>query len=172
MSHPDCSFFELGTFCLTGSTPSLLLFFERPDSVPAHINTESSKTTDSQTHQERHGLDAIGYITYAIVQVYVMLFNALSPVVWYESPYATKQVALCRSGSRGRFVISGVFVIETVINSLIMRFGTDWSTYFTESANMFSFCVNLGYITFGSFLVKMLLFSGIINVNGLTEWAL
>ena len=104
----------------------------------SHVRLETKGTDDSPTNQARHGLDAIGYLTYAIVLVYVMLFDALGPVVWYDSPYATEQILLCRDGSRGRFVISGVFVIETMTNSRIMRFAPRYSIYSTANVNLWN----------------------------------
>ena len=128
----------------------------------------------SPEEYEFGNFDAVGYLTYAIVVVYAMLFNVLAPVIWYDSPYATEQVSLCRAGARALFVVSGVFVLETVAKSCVMKFLAKRFVDFTQNANMnlWGFGFNLCYITFGSFLVKILLFSGISNVNGLTEWSL
>ena len=137
---------------------------------PGEDKTPTEQTTDNG----RHGYDAIGYLTYAIVVMYVMLFNALSTVIWYNAPFATEQIALCRSGARNLFIISGVFVLETVIKSFGMRFRTEYLNKMISDLdmNLWGFGFNLCYIAVGSFLVKILLFSGISNVNGLSAWPL
>ena len=128
---------------------------------------------DDGSKEKRHGFDAIGYLTYAIVVMYVMLFNALSPVIFIDAPFATEQISLCRAGARALFVITGVFVLETMMKSFGMRFRDNLQGFIPElNMNILGFVFNLCYIICGSILVKILLFSGISNVNGLSAWEL
>ena len=118
-----------------------------------------------------HGLDALGYLTYAIVVVYFMLCNALWPVIFYDSPWASDRVLDCRYGTRILFVVCGVFVIETIFKTIGLRVSPHWVTPAVKYANTLfvsSLVVNLLYIIVGSFMVKIFLFVGMVDVNQLS----
>lgn len=130
---------------------------------------------ESKEHRQEigieHGLDALGYLTYAIVVVYFMLCNALWPVIFYDSPWASDRVMDCRYGTRILFVVCGFFVIETIFKTIEMRVFPHWVKPAVESINTLfvsSLVVNLLYIIVGSFLVKVFLFVGMVDVNQLS----
>ena len=123
--------------------------------------------------KHKTGLDAIGYLTYAIVVVYMMLINALEPVIFYEPPYATTPVIQSRWGARVLFLVAGCFVLETLVKSLQMRFlPLAFSRKSEVVGPTVEFVGNFLFVAFGSFLAKVFLFIGISNVNALTSWHL
>jgi hypothetical protein len=129
------------------------------------------KEPEKQDIDIEHGLDALGYLTYAIVVVYFMLCNALWPVIFYDSPWASDRVLDCRYGTRILFVVCGVFVIETIFKTIGLRVSPHWVTPAVKYANTLfvsSLVVNLLYIIVGSFMVKIFLFVGMVDVNQLS----
>ena len=133
---------------------------------------------------DTRGLDALGYLTYAIILVYVMLLNALGSQTFFDSPYATVRITQSRWAARVFVLVAAVLIFETIIKSVKMRFlapvvphgavalsSTDAKT----SQAWFilpSFVGNAVILIFGSFLVKVLAFSGLSDVNGLSTWYL
>jgi hypothetical protein len=117
----------------------------------------------------KNSLDALGYLTYAIVIVFLMLVNAIEPIIFYDPPYATERVTQCRWGSRVLFLVSGCFVLEILLKTIQLRFLPGKQPFYVAQMDQLpSFIANFIYIAFGSFLVKVLLFSGISDVNGLS----
>jgi hypothetical protein len=126
-----------------------------------------------ETIGKEHGLDAIGYLTYAVVMVYVMLINALQPVIFYDPPFATTRIIQCRWGARVLFIVTGVFVIETIVKTIIMRVMPsvmDKPSGDKPHSVWPAFMTNFIFVAFGSFLVKILLFAGLSDVNALSTW--
>ena len=120
----------------------------------------------------QHGLDALGYLTYAILVVFVMLCNALWPVIFYSSPWASDRVNDCRYSIRILFVVCGLFVIETLWKTLQMRVFPTWVKPLQEqikSTYISTFVINMLYVILGSFVVKVLLFVGMVDVNQLSN---
>ena len=120
----------------------------------------------------QHGLDALGYLTYAILVVFVMLCNALWPVIFYSSPWASDRVDDCRYSIRILFVVCGLFVIETLWKTLQMRVFPTWVKPLKEqikSTYISTFVINMLYVILGSFVVKVLLFVGMVDVNQLSN---
>ena len=141
----------------------------QPDKDPDLPTGETNPPVPTVKHKT--GLDAIGYLTYAIIVVYIMLINALQPVIFYTPPYATTPVMQSRWGARVLFVVAGCFVLETIIKSFQMRF---FPHAIPRKSDVFGptveFVGNFLFVAFGSFLVKVFLFIGISNVNALTSW--
>jgi hypothetical protein len=141
----------------------------QPDKDPDLATGETNPPVPTVKHKT--GLDAIGYLTYAIIVVYIMLINALQPVIFYTPPYATTPVMQSRWGARVLFVVAGCFVLETIIKSFQMRF---FPHAIPRKSDVFGptveFVGNFLFVAFGSFLVKVFLFIGISNVNALTSW--
>jgi hypothetical protein len=120
-----------------------------------------------------HGLDALGYLTYAIIVVYVMLTNAVEPYIFYSSPWATQNVAECRAGIQVLFCVCGLFVLETMAKTVQMRFKPGIvKAKFDSIPELFvsAFAGNMFFLVAGSFVVKIFLFLGISDVNALSRW--
>ena len=154
------------------------------DKVPTASNNlgEPSTGFGDNVQTDELGLDALGYLTYAIILVYIMLINAMGTVTFYDPPYATARITQSRWGARVLIIVSGILVLETVYKSVMIRFfrsrvntgkvrvknennpnGIDWWM-------LPSFIGNACIIGFGSFLVKVLIFSGVSDINGLSSW--
>jgi hypothetical protein len=150
------------------------------------LNKDEKKATGGTDDEEipiidsldKQGLDALGYLTYAIFLVFMMLINATGSILFYDPPYATSRITQTRWGGRVIIIVSAVLVFETLLTTLRVRFKPDWkfpATPFDGGAGpkyMFpAFIGNMLLIGFGSFLVKILLFTGLSDVNGLSSWA-
>ena len=139
------------------------------DEISAEYTVKKDK---NQSIGIQHGLDALGYLTYAIVVVYAMLCNALWPVIFYTSPWSSDRVLDCRYGTRILFIVCGTFVIETIFKAIQMRLFPSWIKPDLNKITkeyMASFVINMLYLVLGSFLVKVFLFVGMVDVNQLTS---
>jgi hypothetical protein len=149
---------------------------------PPQGDATSKADAELRAGINRQGLDALGYLTYAIIIVYVMLLNAMGNVTFYDPPYATNNIILSHWGARCIVIIAGVLVLETLVKSIKMRFfeGWDYKTQnpATDSEGkevkdqwmVPSFLANMMIIAFGSVVVKILVFAGLSDVNALTSW--
>jgi hypothetical protein len=148
--------------------------------------TDNKESTESEilSIPDTRGLDALGYLTYAIVLVFAMLINAMGSQTFTDPPYATTRITQARWGARVFIIVSAVLVFETIIKSVRMRFFTPSAPYGTIAISssdvrtsqawfiLPSFIGNALILVFGSFLVKVLVFSGLSDVNGLSTWYL
>jgi hypothetical protein len=123
------------------------------------------------------GLDALGYLMYAILMVYIMLINAIGSDVFTDPPYTTERIRQCRWGVRALVAVAGFLVVETLVRTLKVRFWPEWKdgeghslAKLTNHWLLPSFIVNWLIIGFGSFTVNLLMFSGLSDVNGLSTW--
>ncbi|KAJ1482385.1 hypothetical protein T484DRAFT_1747599 [Baffinella frigidus] len=78
----------------------------------------------------RPGLDALGYLTYAIILAYLLLIHALGVNTFYDAPYATPSVTQSRWGARLIVMVTGIIVLETLFKSIAMR--VDWMKFYTK----------------------------------------
>jgi len=76
-----------------------------------------SATDDDSTH----GYDALGYLTYAIVIVFIMLLNAMGRTSFYGASYGTPSISSARWGSRTLVIVSAVLVLEAVVLAVVVR---------------------------------------------------
>lgn len=134
-------------------------------------------TSDDSSAPE-DGLDALGYLMYAILMVFVMLMNAIGSEIYQETSYTTDRIRLCRWGVRLLVAVSGSLVIETLIRTIKIRF---WQHKKKEDQDdaikvvdpywmLAPFIANVLILGFGSFFVNILMFSGISDVNELSMW--
>ena len=165
-----------------------------------HLRFRKSLVTDAQAPIEKEGdaddesailslpdsrgLDALGYLTYAIILVFVMLLNALGSQTFFDSPFATSRITQTRWGARVFILVAAILIFETIIKSIRMRFFATPIPYGTTAISrsdprvhhewliLPSFLGNATILVFGSFLVKVLFFSGLSDVNGLSTWYL
>ncbi|KAJ1466419.1 hypothetical protein T484DRAFT_1756658 [Baffinella frigidus] len=132
---------------------------------------------------DEHGLDALGYLTYAIILVFCMLLNAMGTTTFEDLSYAPPRITQSRIGARFIILVCAVLVAETIYKSVRMRFfplylgpfqkppgGAADSTETSILTILPSFLVNMAILAVGSFLVKVLIFSGLSDVNGLSTW--
>jgi len=176
----------------------------------ANKETQSVKKTSEQQELQKakdryeiqdEGLDALGYLTYAIVMVFVMLVNALGMVSFSSPSYATSSVGWCRFGVLLIVIVMASLVVETVLKSLALRFmksskygigqelfrhvqsmmksklkegdvGYVKPAVHHENGQNLSFVSNMLIISLGSVLAKVVLFTGLSNVNALSSWPL
>jgi hypothetical protein len=125
------------------------------------------------------GLDAIGYLMYATIMVYIMLLNAIGSDVIQQPTYITDRIRQCRWGVFILLAVSGALVLETLIKTIRMRFwrAKGQAAQNTEQEKVSDnwmippFLWNMLIVGFGSFLVNILLFSGISDVNELSIWS-
>jgi hypothetical protein len=136
------------------------------------------------------GLDALGYLTYAIVMTYMMLVNAVGMSSFADTPFFTDRIRQCRWGVRILVILAGLLVLETVVKTLKLRFSSkdpeptkpkNSDSKDTKSSDappeskmwiLPPFLANLFIIGFGSLLVNILIFSGLSDVNSLTTWSI
>ena len=129
-----------------------------------------------------NGMDGLGYLTYAIVLVYVMNLNALGASTFYVAPYHTHSVKLCRIGVWIIVLVTSCIILETLIKVLTLRFldQEDQLNYKNRKAAdstvdksvvdyVTSFVCNALIICVGSFVVKAIIFVGVSDVNGLSS---
>ena len=131
------------------------------------------------------GLDGLGYLTYAIVLVFLMTLNALGGNTFYDTHYATRAVTDSRWGARLIVIVAGVLLFETLVKSILIRikhFNLTSTNYkqagdrlkkgledFEENTGLLpAFVGNVLVIAIGSFLVKVFTFAGLVNVNALS----
>jgi hypothetical protein len=127
---------------------------------------------------DKQGLDALGYLTYAIMLVFMMLINAMGSTIFYDPPYATSRITQARWGARVIIIVAAILVLETLGTTLKVRFSPKWRvpgfplipTTFANQFMLPAFIGNMLLVGFGSFLVKILLFSGLSDVNHLSAW--
>lgn len=145
-----------------------------------------------------HGYDALGYLTYAIVLVFVMLVNAMGRSTFYDGPYITESIRTTRQSGRVLLLLSTVVVFEAVATAVIMRWNARnkpvkrllrllqlkkiVATQTTDPDGKINevdldevdyqlipwFFFNVVVIGAGLVLVKVLLFIGLSNVNALS----
>ena len=136
------------------------------------------------------GLDGLGYITYAIILAFVMTLNALGGNTFYDTHYETTAITQCRWGRRIILFVTAMLILEAVIKSIIMRVKQfpssdnkvatmyngmgakvkEYRTMIEDTTGMMpSFIGNVVITIVGSFLVKVIIFAGIVNVNNLTK---
>lgn len=143
-----------------------------------HKNRNLSSMNDSQKaaldERAQGGVDALGFLTYAIFMVYLMLLNAMGSNMFYYSPWATARVVQCRCGAQVIVVVASGLVVETIVQSIRIRFFSRLksSNAQTEDWTNLSLMGNMSLILIGSCLVKILIFTGLSDVNGLTIWHL
>lgn len=127
------------------------------------------KTLHNLSGRQEGGLDALGYLMYAIVLVYIMLVNAIGTDGLTWNTFTTTRIIECRQAVILTVFVSGMLVVETLINTLKSRF---WHNLNAEEHHhiIFSFASNVFVVVFGSFLVKILIFSGLSDVNALSTW--
>jgi len=85
----------------------------------SNVDKYSEKKTDDKA---THGYDALGYLTYAIVLVFIMLLNAMGRTSFYDAPYSTDSILSARWGSRVLVIVSAVMVLEAVVLAVVVRF--------------------------------------------------
>jgi hypothetical protein len=131
------------------------------------------------THIDTNGLDALGYLMYAIIMVFAMLVNAMGDDIFEDAPFMTHRIRQCRWGIRVLLAVSGVLVFETLIKTAKVRFWPNKPTtknagyeIVTASADWVlpAFISNLIIIGVGSLLVNILMFAGLSDVNALSSW--
>jgi hypothetical protein len=159
-----------------------LVFDKRTDASTSLGNPSRGLNVNFETDQL--GLDALGYLTYAIVLVYIMLINAMGTVTFTDPLYATARIIQCRWGARILIIVSGTLVVETIYKAVMIRFFRNWVNVGKVQVKndtqpdgvdwwmLPSFMGNALIIGFGSVLVKILIFSGVSDVNGLSTWYL
>jgi len=134
-------------------------------------------TEDAQRALDKRaqgGVDALGFLTYAIFMVYLMLLNAMGSNMFYDSPWATARIVQSRWGAKIIFFVASGLVIETIVQSIRIRFFSRQKSTNSEVQNWVNLSLigNVSLIFVGSCLVKIVIFSGISDVNGLTAWHL
>jgi hypothetical protein len=141
-----------------------------------NINTNGDPLTTDANIDVR-GLDALGYLMYAILMVYIMLINAIGSDVFSDPPYTTDRIRQCRWGVRVLVVVAGFLVAETLVHTLKIRFWANWkegeATNPVKVSNYLMlppFVANWLVIAFGSFTANILMFSGLSDVNALSTW--
>jgi hypothetical protein len=144
------------------------------------VRVEGEPVDPKHEYGDPRGLDALGYLTYAIVVVFAMLMNAMGTSIFEDLSYATPRITQSRLGARFIIVVICVLVVETLFKSIKMRFfpayvapGQTTPTNSPETTKkeymiLPSFLANMTILAFGSFLVKVLIFSGVSDVNGLS----
>jgi hypothetical protein len=131
----------------------------------------SAKPLSSVAAEDSRGLDALGYLTYAIIIVYAMLINAIGSACFFDAPYDTPRITQARWGARVLVIVCATLVTETVYITAHMRFFPEFLVPFLQGwAVIPAYLSNVTIIVFGSFLVKILIFSGLSDVNGLSSW--
>lgn len=108
------------------------LFLTAEDLNILNIRNKEIKTTrtageDGQKNTNRYeiqdeGLDAIGYLTYAILMVFVMVVNALGTTSLSAPTYATSSIGWCRMGVLTIVVLMASLVVEILLKTFTMRF--------------------------------------------------
>ena len=68
-----------------------------------------------------HGFDALGYLTYAIVLVFMMLLNAMGRTSFYDAPFITPAISSARWASRVLVIVSAAMVLEAIVLAVVMR---------------------------------------------------
>jgi hypothetical protein len=154
----------------------------RADVLVANTELNAASQPDENVADTR-GLDALGYLTYAIIMVSLMLLNAMGDIVFEDLSYATPRITQSRTGARIIVVVCAALVAETVWKTIRMRF---FSTYVIngqvpprgsdemptkEWTVVPAFVANALIIAVGSLLVKILIFSGLSDINGLCTWS-
>jgi hypothetical protein len=139
----------------------------------------TSQLTNEKSFVPEDGLDAMGYLMYATIMVYIMLLNAIGTDAIQQPSYITTRIRQCRWGVFILLFVSGALVLETFIKTIRMRF---WrpkgqAAQNAEQENVHEYWMippfiwNLIIVGIGSFLVNILLFSGISDVNELSIWS-
>ena len=131
------------------------------------------------TNIDVKGLDALGYLTYAILMVYIMLINAMGSNSFENPPYATERIRQCRWGVRVLIALSGCLVLETLIRTIKVRFwpaerDADGTLGKNKSISVYwmvpPFIANMLILGFGSLMVNILMFAGLSDMNALSTW--
>jgi hypothetical protein len=144
-------------------------------------NTVSAEGTEANYDvTNSRGVDALGYLTYAIVLVFVMLLNAMGTSIFEDLSFSTPRIDQSRVGARIIIVVITVLVVETIYKSIKERFFPGEAKVKTgdikkivgivEEHILPAFLANMLILIFGSFLIKVLIFSGLSDVNGLSTW--
>jgi hypothetical protein len=155
------------------------------DVVIADSGGDTTIGKDGAGPADVKGLDALGYLTYAIVMVFAMMLNAMGSSTFEDLSYATPRITQTRMGARFILIVCAVLALETIYKTIRMRFfhsynipgmkpsrgsenktappPDDWSV-------LPSFSANVVILAVGSFLVKVLIFSGLSDINGLSTW--
>jgi len=134
---------------------------------------------------EVSGIDGLGYLTYAIVLVFLMTLHALGGNTFYDTHYATPAVTASRWGARIVVIVAVLLLFETLVKSIILRIkhsslisekykqaGERVQKYrgkIEEQTGLLpSFIANVLIVATGSFLLKIVVFAGLVNVNALS----
>ena len=80
------------------------------------------RADDDETTQPTYGYDALGYLTYAIVVVFMLLINAMGRTQFYDAPHITPAITSARWAARVLMIVSGVMVLEAVVLATVLRF--------------------------------------------------
>jgi hypothetical protein len=132
------------------------------------------------------GVDGLAYLTYAIVLSFIMTLNAMGGNTWHNPEYATYAVIASRQSARIIVLTACLLLLETLIKSIITR--VKHSRLTSETYNQVgervqdyrdsikensggllpSFIANVVVIAVGAFLVKIVAFAGLVNVNALS----
>jgi hypothetical protein len=151
--------------------------------------TAAPQAVEPETSPQSDGLDAIGYLSYAILLSFIMLVHALGNI-FYSPGYFPPSVKLARAGVDFIVLVAAILVAENLIRSISLRFGSKMNNnerfkrFVTEghvadlvrngsdfaAQKVPSFIANMMLIFVGSVTVKCLLYASITNVNGLSEW--
>jgi hypothetical protein len=137
--------------------------------VPSAV--EGKQATDD-SHIDAKGLDALGYLTYALIMVYAMLLNAIGSNTFEDPPYATERIIQCRWGVRVLVAVTGFLVFETLAQTIKIRFwpATGDNKRKSEWWMVPPFIENMLIIATGSLMVNILMFAGLSDVNALSTW--
>lgn len=141
---------------------------------------------DTEIKSEVSGLDGLGYITYAIILAFLLTLNALGGDTFWDIPYGTSAITQCLWGRRIILIVTGLLVIETLVKTIMDRIknipsNADLVKEYRVKVKEYrdsiegktgllpSFIGNLLITIVGSFLVKIIIFAGLVNVNNLTK---
>jgi hypothetical protein len=69
-----------------------------------------------------YGTDALGYLTFAIMLVFMMLINAMGRTQFYDAPYATPEITYARWAARVLTIVAAVMVLEAIVLAVVVRF--------------------------------------------------
>jgi hypothetical protein len=124
----------------------------------------------------RGGLDALGYLSYALIMVYIMLLNAMGSATLEDDTFTTTRTRQARWGVRTMVFVIGFLVLETMAVTLKIRFwpyngkADESQTKNLDKWMIPPFIANILIIAFGSLLVNILIFAGLSDVNGLSTF--
>jgi hypothetical protein len=130
------------------------------------------KQATDDSHIDRKGLDALGYLTYALLMVFAMLLNAIGSNTFEDPPYATERIIQCRWSVRVLVAVTGFLVFETLAQTIKIRFWpvTSEKSRKSEWWMVPPFIENMLIIAIGSLMVNILMFAGLSDVNALSTW--